>query len=312
MPQPAQGSITSGVSDSAPDLDSSLNEFGDDSIAPSISVVILSYNHPEITERCVRSVDEFCQKNSKSADAIHVNKILVHNGSDQKNTDSLKRRFNDWRHLVILENKGFSGGANVGLNAGFEGSDWVMFLTNDCELESLSIPNRPGFFAVPIRLRKTAKFDSLGGIFNPSRAKLRHCWSLAEVKPSPGEFFYVPGTAFVIHRNSWNETDGFDEKLGTYWEDVDFSVQAQQRGIAVGLHPDCEVRHAVGKTCHKNPLYSVYLFQRNRRKVSLKYSRGSRKFMTLFCLLSSHIRLAIKLMKAGRFNDLGLLVKTWA
>src|SRR6185437_1526529 len=122
-------------------------------------------------------------------------------------------------------------------------------------------------------------------VFKPWSGRLRHIRDEKEARgqcaphgetPSRRRFhpnyFYVPGTAFWLDRKTWQTIGPFDESLHTYWEDVDFSARAHLHGAYVGVHPETAIVHSVGKTCHKLPFYTQYLFQRNRRVVSQRYS----------------------------------------
>jgi GT2 family glycosyltransferase len=186
--------------------------------------------------------------------------------------------------LVIEQNKGFSGGANFALSAAFDmfGTNWVYFVTNDCELKTEPHePQKPGLYAPLIHRRETQKIDSIGGVFNPFSGRLRHIYQIQEafrflrINSTPStfrEYFYVPGTAFYIDQNTFKQLGGFDESLHTYWEDVDLSVRAHKMGIHVAIAPDTLLTHKVGKTCHKDPFYTNTLFHRNRSIVSRRHT----------------------------------------
>src|SRR5258708_3035539 len=92
-----------------------------------ITVVILSYNHPGITKQCIESaLSSFGPREI----------ILVHNGSRRENVEILKVAFPEIRHLEFLDNRGFSGGANRGINFAFKDSEinYILFLSNDTKL----------------------------------------------------------------------------------------------------------------------------------------------------------------------------------
>src|SRR5438874_338596 len=98
-----------------------------------LTPVILSFNHPELTTRCVTSVLE----HFGSSEPVY----LVHNGSEKASLEILRQHFPQVHHIELSENRGFSGGANRGLGAAFrDGAQTVIFLTNDTTLEK--IPNR--------------------------------------------------------------------------------------------------------------------------------------------------------------------------
>ncbi|PIS11109.1 MAG: hypothetical protein COT73_05875 [Bdellovibrio sp. CG10_big_fil_rev_8_21_14_0_10_47_8] len=248
-------------------------------------IVILSFNHPDLTERTVKSA---------LAHVVPSQILLVHNGSSLQNQSKLQDLFPDIQHLIVEENQGFSGGANWGLRRAFQSpNSWVLFLTNDCQLEELgSPPSTPSLSAPLIWARKKTMVDSLGGSFQINRALLAHCKSEDDFYKNAGHA-YVPGTAFWIHRDLFEHSGGFDESLGTYWEDVDLSIRLSQQGWHIGLSPETKVLHGIGKTCHKNSHYTTYLFQRNRKRVSLKHaaSLGAHRWRIYLALSSSWLRL---------------------
>ncbi len=243
-------------------------------------LVILSYNHPEITLRCVKSALDFTQEI-----------ILVHNGSDEKNVHYLKFVFPEISHLEFKENTGFTGGANQGLKAAFLKSQWALFLTNDCTLESLpEIPLTQGVWGAHVLWKNSSKTDCIGGRFFPSKGHLAHCKSLQEFE-TMGGFAYIPGTAFVIDKESFEKAGPFDQSLGTFWEDVDLSMRATKGGVQLGVLSDFRVRHAGGKTTKKKPYYTKNLFPRNRKIISRKYCPN----------LIQRIKLEINFLREWRF-----------
>jgi GT2 family glycosyltransferase len=239
-----------------------------------ILIAVLSFNHPEITKKTVLSALEF---------ATPENVMLTHNGSDEKNILDLKTTFPLIQHLVVEKNSGYTKGANITLQTGFKTHNWVLFLTNDCVLKSRpEKPKTSGFWAPCIYRRKIAHVDSLGGTLNLLTGQLRHLRTPTEATRilnaskikkqtylSPQ--FYIPGTAFYLDKDSFHRIGVFDESLHTYWEDVDYSLRATKLNVPMGLCENTKIIHAVGKTCHKKPMYTQYLFHRNRSKICKRY-----------------------------------------
>ena len=244
--------------------------------------LVLSYNHPELTTRCLESILRVCSTsdNHLRPDGL----ILVHNGSEKKHIETLKTRFPEILHLEIEINAGYASGVNQALRFAFKEFDRVLFFTNDTELVALpkDLPKERGLYAPLIYFRKLDKIDSLGGFFYPNLAKLVH---VKNEKDFSGYFSnitskislrrklpYVPGSAFLIDRDLFHRLKGMDESLHTYWEDVDFSVRCFLSGENIGVIKDWQLLHRVGKTCHQKPFYTTYLYQRNRRIVSFRYA----------------------------------------
>jgi hypothetical protein len=266
----------------------------------SIKLVVLSYNHPELTARTLISA----QKLVSDSDLL-----LVHNGSLAQHQKKLQADFPGLTHLVLPENRHFSGGANAGLQAAFASNpqiEWVLFLTNDCQLLSLTRPQSATALIAPlIYARKHGRVDSLGGKFHVRKAHLSHCKSEEEFRQSARP--YIPGTAFWIHRGVFEKTRGFDESLQTYWEDVDLSQRVRGLGLTLATDARTEVLHAIGKTCHKDTLYTTYLYQRNRKRVSLKYA--SQKVPVYGALWKSWLMTGAKLTQKRQWERLKLLSK---
>lgn len=245
---------------------------------------ILSYNHPQLTKRAVNSALKFFEPKN-----IH----LVHNGSVAENINDLKKIFPKIHHHELLENKGFSGGVNLALFAAFQLSNWCLFLTNDCVLESCPSEFKnlaPGLYAPLILRRNTSMIDSRGGFFDVSSARLIHWQSQDTPLENKNLKPYVPGTAFLLDQQSFIKIGCFDEGLGTYWEDVDFSLRAHSAKINIGNIDQIQIRHGIGKTCHKDPHYTNYLFHRNRYRVSRRYGTpGIKLFFDFTKRISSQI-----------------------
>lgn len=233
-------------------------------ISYAYGLVVLSYNHPELTSKTLSSALRLNYPASQI--------ILVHNGSESENSDILKSRFPEVEHLILPHNLGFSGGANRGLEKAFTKFVQVLFLTNDIELIRLPslIPNQYDMGSPTIWKRNSEKIDSVGGELNIQTGTLRHLKEVAQFISSRNPI-YAPGTAFTITKACFEKLQGFDESFHTYWEDVDLGIRAQKLGFSIGPVSEIELRHKVGKTCHKDRFYTLYLFQRNRRLLMKKH-----------------------------------------
>jgi len=249
-----------------------------------------------------------------SAKKMEVPIYLVHNGSLGRHKSFLMSIFPDVHHIVLLKNQGFSGGANAGLAAVFEKHEWAIFLSNDCTIENFPrLPDAPALVAPKILVGASERVDSLLGTFNPPKAALRHVRSksdLQHISKEKGWKQYAPGAAFAVHRKVWSAANGFDESLGSYWEDVDFSQRVLTAGYTVETNENWIIRHKRGATCHGLPLYTLYLFQRNRRIISWKYCDGVfERFLLIIVLVFSWFLLILRLLKGARYKDIKLLVR---
>lgn len=199
---------------------------------------------------------------------------LIHNGSLPDHRQKLKHSFPTINHFDIEVNKGFTGGANTGLKEVFKNYEWIYFITNDCELVTpLTIPKDSGFYAPTIFRRKIGVVDSKGGKLNLAIGKLHHCKTREDFEKN-NSFIksYIPGTAFILHRDYFAQVGEFDESLHTYWEDVDFSLRALKLGLKLSMSEENQLTHKIGKTCHKDKFYTQHLFWKNRETITKRHA----------------------------------------
>ncbi|MBC7742226.1 MAG: glycosyltransferase [Bdellovibrionaceae bacterium] len=244
---------------------------------PNYALVLLSFNHPDLTERCLQSALDL----QFPADQI----FLIHNGSEEKFCTRLYVSFPKVNHILISENAGFTGGANRGLTEAFKNYSHVFFITNDTEMISLPevYPIQLDLLSPLILKRKTESVDSVIGLIDLKFGNLRHVRQAEEIATlTEQQMTYVPGTAFGINKKTFESLGGFDETFHTYWEDVDLSLRAHDEKMRIAHSDLFRLRHKIGKTCHKNRFYTLYLFQRNRRKLMQKRKLAGPHFYTVY------------------------------
>jgi GT2 family glycosyltransferase len=271
-------------------------------VSNSIACVVLSYNKPEITKRCLASCLNFFAEASI---------FLIHNGTLQKHESSLRHEFTNINHLKIPQNLGYSGGAQFGIQSIFVEHNFQMcfFITNDCELLSFPQLNPETmamtFFAGGCLLRKDLAVECTFGAVNLANGRLRHLKILQEtIRP---EEKYIPGHFFLIARETWFKLGGFDTTLHTYWEDVDLSLRAIAQQISLTHLPDLRVQHSGGKTTRGNPFYSLFLFQRNRKRITKRHTDN--QFLFLIYFYFDLLKLVLKHLRRKQIENLKLFWK---
>lgn len=237
-------------------------------------IIVLSYNKPKLTQRCITAVMDA---------GYETNQIyLIDNGSRKGVLEQHLDTFPGLNSFRLEQNKGFSGGFNSALNAVFQNNfDSALFLTNDTEImantleecEECSRRNDAGIVAPCLTYRNHPdKIDSIGGWFDRKNGTLRH-YQEPLLSPILKENDYIPGTALWISRTAFETIGGTNEDYFMYWEDVDFSFRAHLSGIKQARCYEARIRHGIGQTCHKKPLYTTYYFQRNRIRFCRQYLR---------------------------------------
>jgi GT2 family glycosyltransferase len=226
--------------------------------------------------------------------------------------------------MVLAENRGFAGGASALLSEIFQNSGpsisseaslrWALFLSNDCELEegALQEPSEAGLYAPTVLRRKTGQVESLGGYIETGRFRLHHCKDAESFNQRcKTNTIYIPGASFWIDQNSWSRLGSFNEGLFAYWEDVELSLRASKLGIPLGLHPSTRLRHGIGKTCHKDPYYTSYLYQRNRIWVARAHLPFTQRIFFGLRLGWEFLRRSAHQIRSGDLSRLSLSSKAF-
>ena len=223
--------------------------------------LVLSFNHCELTQRCVQSVQKFF---------LDEKIILVHNGSESRVVEKLKNRFPGIHHLVMTNNLGYAGGMNKGLEHFYVTLNlpWCLAITNDAELMAMNflVEELDARIIAPlIYFRSMKKIDAWGAWYEIKKGKLHHHRDMDKLV---GEFdhstFYIPGTAFLVHREVLAKKHYFMGPLFTFWEDVLWSHQAKHLGFKLSRTNLITFKHGGGKTTRKDTTYTSYFYQRNR------------------------------------------------
>ena len=259
----------------------------------NVACLVPSYNHPLLSARAIQSL---LDKNFIPSDIF-----LVHDGPEQSCIQKLKSDFPSINHLVTPKNLGFSGAVNCGLISAMKKKyQWYFIMSNDAQLlEFVERPPHPGLVAVKVMGRKYQLVESLGGVLNFFTGSLKHL-KVASRKIKFYQKFYVPGAAFLIHHSVLETVGLLDENLFIYFEDVEYSLRVQKKMLPIYLFEGVCVSHQGRKTTGGNSLYTTYYFQRNRKKVCIKYGYWWSKIIFFVIFFSQNLIKLIRLKKKQR------------
>jgi GT2 family glycosyltransferase len=261
---------------------------------------VLSYNHPQLTIKTINSLlDHF------SLSDIY----LTHNGSNESNIQSLKLCFPGINHIINNPNIGYAGGVNFSFREILKNPEinWIYFFSNDTTLKQLPnyLPEQPGLYG-PISYRRNGiSIDSVGGVFIPYLSKVYHTKSKNEFGKSQST--YIPGSAFLLHRKIFEITGGTDEALFCYFEDIDWCMRIKKANGKLDIIESFVTCHGISKTTRKDSYYTFYLYNRNCRRISRRYTSIRQRPILEIILIINFFKLLIYLIKKKRFAELKLL-----
>jgi len=242
-----------------------------------VAIIVLHYNKIRLTNRCIQSI----------IDARYPPQQIYcfDNGSKREIFQQLKQTFPLCHHRRIEKNLGFSGGFNRALEWVFSsGSSSALFCTNDTMVEpgaaeaceKTAVQTGAGMVAPLVTyLSRPDAIDSIGAYFNAHSGTIHHNHEYDLPKMLDPQKDYIPGTTVWIHRDAFTELGGTDESFHMYWEDVDMCFRAHQKGIPLARCYKAKIKHGVGQTCRKKPLYTTFYFLRNRVRFCRRHLEGN-------------------------------------
>jgi len=214
------------------------------STCPKVSIIIVNYNTLHQLKRCLPSLQCLNYQDYEV--------IVVDNASIDGSADYIEQEFPEFRVIRSSENLGYTGGNNVGFK--YATGDYIAVLNPDTKMEPdwlsrlvgalESNPHAGLAVGKLLFMNDDALINSCGlDITFTGLSFLRGLGEPAGHYAEPATVFGVAGSAFLIRRRLYEELDGFDELLFTYYDDTDLSLRANIAGYtciyvpeAVGFH----------------------------------------------------------------------------
>jgi GT2 family glycosyltransferase len=222
-----------------------------DRIKPLVVSIVVNYVGLDDTRQCVRSL-------LASSYERHL-VVVVDNASPLSDADRLSAEFGDRVRVIASgKNRGFGGGANLGLQwAQAQDATYAWVLNNDTTVEPTCIQQlldameaSPGYgilspqISAPIGPEAPSGIWYSGGKVLLERAETRHSFQRAEGS-GVAETGYITGCAMFIRSAALAMVGPFWEPLFLYWEDVDLSLRMRRAGWNLGVVPDALIHHEI-------------------------------------------------------------------
>lgn len=204
-----------------------------------ISVVVAIHDAPEVTDRCLRSLE----RNGGDAEVI-----LIDDGSRLDRTRELIDQAiarNGWTVSRQATARGHSRSCELGANMAHR--EYICFLNSDTVVTPFSWAG----------MVKALQADPRVGVVGPSTSRTstlqtirraevcRFYWTDGQIdefafrhttrnhEAAPVEMEYVGGFAFMVTRSAWTESGGFDPNLTNYGNEVDLCRRLKGRGYRI-------------------------------------------------------------------------------
>ena len=253
---------------------------GPSKTAPSVLVVVLTWNGREDTLACVESV--------LAQDYPRFRLFVIDNASSDGTAEALQQRFDN--RIEILrqkENLLYAGGMNAGLERARQlGTEFVLLLNNDIVLD-------PGMLAALVRAagadgRVAAAGPKIYYHSRPDRLwfaggelSLWRGWphhrGLRQVDRGQHDrgydADYLTGCALLLRTAVLDEVGLLDTGYAMYAEDADWSLRARQRGYRLRYVPEARLWHKVSASAGARSLFKIRRRFRSQLRLLRRHAR---------------------------------------
>jgi GT2 family glycosyltransferase len=258
----------------------------------TLSIVILSFNTPDLIKDCISSLRKQFEQELKN-DTIEI--VVVDNGSKEGVVGDVERSVKNLKNIKLIkskENLGFGRGCNLGVEN--SRGEFVLFLNSDTKVDD------KGFIKMTNFLKDNPKVGILGGrLMNfdgTNQASAGKFYNLFNffimmfggekfgfLKKSPSKISsvdWVSGACFMVNKDIFNKIGGFDKNIFMYMEDMELCYRAKKNGFATYYYPDVLVLHKEQGSSNRGfaivNIYKgiLYFYVKHKSKLSYQIVRN--------------------------------------
>ncbi len=269
-------------------------------MAPTLSIIIISYNTRQMTLECLASV----YAETKTPFEI----IVVDNASSDGSAEAIAEHYPDVHLIAENTNHGFAPAHDIALPHAT--APWLLLLNPDTVVTNGALDTLLAFAQVNpeagIWGGRTLFAD---GTLNPSS-----CWgrmtlwsTFARItglnrvfrsselfnpetygtwlRDTVREVDIVVGCLFLMRRADWDALGGFDPAFFMYGEEADLCLRARKRGFRPMVTPEAEIVHYAGASETVRADKMVRLMRAKTELIKRHFRPGTRTLgRTLFAL----------------------------
>ena len=239
---------------------------------PKVSIIIPHHNNYSILQECVQSIYKIKYKNKEI--------IIVNNASTDNSINRIHSKYNDIIIKNSSKNLGYSGGCNLG--ASIASGEYLLFLNNDTIHESdfLNIlvnmlNDNPKIASVQPKIKNYNQrqlFDYAGAsggymdflVFPFCRGRIFN--TIEKDKSQYNKItkvFWTSGTCFLTRKEIFIKMKGFDEKLFSHMEEIDYCWKCYLSNYECYINPKSTIYHHGGSTLGYQSSFKTYLNHKN-------------------------------------------------
>ena len=271
-----------------------------DSLQPKVAVVLSNYNSYELLSKALSSILRI--------DYANMIIIVVENGATDDSLHNLKRNHSD---IIIIESKKnliYTEAYNWGFRKAIEeGAEYITLAHADSHSYSTNY-----FTEIVSEFQQDTKIFLVGTtVFN----------SVGDIEFSGGDdkkfgiYMNIPTMGYCFSRTAFEKVGFLDEKLGAYFEDLDYVYRIREIGYRTKFIESVSYVHIGSGNVRSANFHYHYLRIRNIFWFIKKLNKGSSplslriKLKMIFGLgYKTHSENLISAVKNGMFQNVPIII----
>ena len=275
-------------------------------------IIVLNYNAYKDTIDCLESIVSLKSKYYKI--------VLIDNASTDFSIDKINKWAvdNNYNGIEIFKSKnnnGYSSGNNLGIRYALKQDDckYIWILNNDTIVDSHSLnhlvnkSDKKTIFGS--KILSNNRIESLGGKINPLFLTTTHNLSGYKDDDNNKEINidYIHGVSIFMNADIVRSVGYLSEEYFLYYEDVDYSIRALNKGFKLDINQDSIISHNSNYNKYENSTASIL---RKVFPVVNRYRLAKNFFIKIkFFVLLGVIVAIIKRIFTFRFKESIMIIK---
>lgn len=263
---------------------------------PLLSIIILSYNTKELTNRCLESIfmprglplaspkafppanklgplpwGSPSSRHPLSMDSFEI--IVVDNASTDGSSEMIRKKFPDVVLIKNAKNVGFGAANNQAVKKAR--GEYILFLNSDTVVLDSALEKLVNYFQQNKHVNflggkllnednspqaSAGPFLSLPVVFLMLFAKGEQLGITRYSPDKPKQVDWISGACILCRKQDFQRLGGFDEDIFLYMEEVELLYRAKQKGMQTWFTPDAQFIHVGSASSRewKNPIMNLY------------------------------------------------------
>lgn len=265
---------------------------------PFVNIIILNFNNYKDTYECVESLKKIEYKNWKIT--------LLDNGSKDGSLEKLKKRYFKDKKIKFMSNKsnqGFARGNNQAMEEDLFNADYFLLINNDVIVDKKFLKNliKEGEDLVSPMVYNYYSRDELSKNDYPGKFNFFTGGGIG-IKPreKTNKIDYASGCCWLINKNLFKETGGFNEEYFAYNEEIEWAYRLKLSGHYFHLCSSSKIWHKGAKTSSKISGLKIKLLNRNQIWFEREYAKKYEFFFFIvYLFLYKTPKNLVKIMAFG-------------